>query len=307
MTNCPSTYRLGINTGFAVNRFAEPEEWIRIVGEDLNLRVVQLTADLLNVDLPASIVLRHVSKINKFCQRYDVQITSTFTGAFTRVNHLAHPDPEIRSHWVSWFKKFVDLSVDVGAEMMGSHFGIFTAHDNNYPILRATRRKENIAAWHEIAEYARDRGLKMLTWEPMSISREQGETINEARRLQDDVNAGTPLPFGICLDVDHGDLVSPNPMDTDPYAWLNAFAIESPQIHLKQSYANKGGHWPFTAEHNKDGRILPQQVVSVLMEKGVKNVDLLLELSFRERQPIDSSVVEVLKESVAYWRSVVPS
>ena len=307
MTICPGTYRLGINTGFAVNRYSEPEEWIRIVGEELDLRVVQLTAELLNVDLPASVVVRHVSLINKICQRYNVEISSTFTGAFTRVNHLAHPDPEVRAHWIAWFKKFVDLSVDVGAKMMGSHFGIFTAKDDNDLVRRAKRRAENIAAWHEVAEYARYRGLEMLTWEPMSISREQGETLNEARLLQLDVNIGAPLPFGICLDVDHGDVSSTNPLDTDPYAWLNAFATESPQIHLKQSYSNKGGHWPFTAEHNKNGRIVPEQVVKVLMDKGVKNVDLLFELSFRERQPFDSTVIDVLKESVAYWRSVVTS
>ena len=39
----------------------------------------------------------------------------------------------------------------------------------------------------------------------MSISREQGETIPETRKLQQDVNDGAPLPFKICLDVDHGD------------------------------------------------------------------------------------------------------
>lgn len=305
MKNFPNTYRLGINTGFAVNRYSEPEEWIRIVGEDLGLRVVQLTADMLNVDLPASVVARHVARISALCHQYGVEITSTFTGGLTRVNHLAHPDPEIRAHWIAWFKKFADLSADVGASTMGSHFGIFTARDDKDPIRRANRRADNISAWHEIAAYARDRGLKMLTWEPMSISREQGETLVEARRLHDDVNAGAPLPFGICLDVDHGDVMSPDPSDTDPYAWLHAFATESPHIHLKQSYANKGGHWPFTAEHNKCGRIVPQKVVDVLLEQGVEQVDLLLELSFRERQPTDSTVIEVLKESVTHWRSIV--
>ena len=33
-----SVFRLGINTGFAVNRYAEPEEWGRIVGEELRLK-----------------------------------------------------------------------------------------------------------------------------------------------------------------------------------------------------------------------------------------------------------------------------
>jgi len=41
-------FKLGINTGFATNRFPEPEVWLRIVGKDLGLRCVQFVADLLN-------------------------------------------------------------------------------------------------------------------------------------------------------------------------------------------------------------------------------------------------------------------
>ena len=57
------TYRLGINTGFAVNRYSEPEEWTRIVGEDLGLKFVQLTADVLNPDLPPNVLINHASRI----------------------------------------------------------------------------------------------------------------------------------------------------------------------------------------------------------------------------------------------------
>jgi sugar phosphate isomerase/epimerase len=299
--NAPAGYRLGINTGFAVNRYSEHEEWIRIVGEDLGLGVAQLTADMLNVDLPSGVISRQADVISKYCAKYKVKITSTFTGAFTRVNHLAHPDPEIRAHWVKWFKRFVDLSVDIGATSMGSHFGIFTHRDCG----SAERRAQNISHWHEIGAYAKDRGLEYLSWEPMSIGREQGETLIECRRLQDDVNDGAPIDFRICLDVDHGDVSSPNPEDTDPYAWIKAFGAESPLVHLKQSSSNKGGHWPFTAFHNKEGRIHPGRVVSSLMETGRTDCDLLLELSFREREPHDSTVVEVLKESVDYWRPTV--
>jgi len=301
----PSGYRLGINTGFAVNRYSEPEEWIRIVGEELGLNIVQFTADMLNVDLPSKIVIQQAARIQQACQKYNVEITSTFTGGFTRVNHLAHPDVEIRDHWIKWFKKYVDLSVDLGARSMGSHFGIITHRDNNNLQERVKRREQNIKCWHEIAGYAKDRGLEFITWEPMSISREQGETIEEAHKLQRDVNITSPLPFKICLDVDHGDVSSTNPRDTDPYAWLEEFASESPLIHLKQSHMSKSGHWPFTAEHNEIGRIYPEKVVETLIDQGVEEVDLLLELSFREREPSDSTVVEVLKESVDFWRSSI--
>jgi len=301
----PKEYQLGLNTGFAVNRYSEPEEWVRIVGDELGLNVAQFTADMLNVDLPASVVSKQVERIQKSCQKYNVEVTSTFTGAFTRVNHLAHPDPDVRKHWVDWFKRYVDLSVDLGSSSMGSHFGIFTHLDNNDPERRSARRQQNIDGWHEVADYAKDKGLDFISWEPMSIKREQGETIDEALKLQRDVNVDSPLPFKVCLDVDHGDLSSPNPRDTDPYEWLDVFANEAPIIHLKQTNVNKVGHWPFIEEYNKVGRIIPEEFINKLSNKGVKKVDLILEPGFREREPADSTVVEVLKESVEYWRQVV--
>ena len=292
----------GINTGFAVNRYAEPEQWVRIVGGDLGLDTVQLTADMLNPDLPGAYRAGQIARIDKLCQKYNVRVTSTFTGAFTRVNHLAHPDEEVRRHWVGWFKRFVDQTADLGAKAMGSHFGIFTTCDNGDQKIRALRRRQNIEGWHEIGAYAKERGLEYLSWEPMSIGREQGETIAEARCLQDDVNSGAPIPFMMCLDVDHGDLSSSNPDDTDPYAWLRAFPADTAQIHLKQSSVDKRAHWPFTREFNERGRIRPEKVLGEMASAGYGKTELLLELSFGEREPADSTVVEQLKESVAYWR-----
>jgi sugar phosphate isomerase/epimerase len=307
MTEAP-TYTLGINTGFAVNRYSEPDEWVRIVGSELGLKAIQFTADMLNPDLPAKIVADNVKRITAACERHGTAITSTFTGAFTRVNHLAHPDREVQLHWIDWFKRFADISIDLGARAMGSHFGIFTHRDNGDPARREERRRQNIDNWHEIGRYAKERGLGYLTWEPMSIGREQGETLAECRRLQDDVNAGAPIRFGVCLDVDHGDVSSPNPSDTDPYAWLSSFAADSPQIHLKQSSKDKGGHWPFTKANNQNGRIQPRLVLDALKTGDAHGpIEMLLELSFREREPADSTVVEVLKESVAFWRSDIPN
>lgn len=299
------SFTLGINTGFAVNRFTEADQWVPIIGSELGLKSIQLTADMLNPELPTSVINRTIKDINQLCFAHNTQVTSTFTGAFTRVNHLAHPDQEVRNYWINWFKKFIDMTVDLGAESLGSHPGIFTQRDNCNPILRAERRKQNIEGWHVLGEYAKLRGLKYLSWEPMSISREQGETLEEARKLQHDLNYDSPIDFKICLDVDHGDLSSLNPEDTNPYAWLKKFAVDSPLIHLKQSKTNKGGHWPFTREHNESGKIIPEKVIKTLIENGSTEACLLLELSFREREPTDSTVVEVLKESVAYWRKSV--
>ena len=296
--------RLGINTGFAVNRYAEPEEWVAVLKKS-GVKYAQFTADLLNVSLPDSIITKQLARIKQSCQDNDIEIRSAFTGAFTRVNHLAHPDKEVRDYWIGWFKRYVDLAIELGAESIGSHPGIFTMKDDLDPARRKERRSQNIGSWHEVGKYAKIKGLKYIAWEPMSISREQGETIIEARRLQDDLNKNAPIPFKICLDVDHGDLSSKNPDDTDPYKWLDSFAKESPQIHLKQSLKDKGGHYPFLPEYNKQGKIDADHYLSRLIANDIKEVDLILELSFRERQPQDSSVISVLTQSVKYWQEAL--
>ena len=51
-------FTLGINMGFATNRFPEPAVWAQLVSEEMGLHAVQLVADLLNPFWPA-----HAAKI----------------------------------------------------------------------------------------------------------------------------------------------------------------------------------------------------------------------------------------------------
>ena len=136
----------------------------------------------------------------------------------------------------------------------------------------------------------------------MSVGREFGETIEKCTKLQDELNQNSPIPIKICLDVDHGDISSVNSDDYNPYKWLEKFCNQSPVIHLKQSSNNKSGHWPFTKEHNKTGKIIPQKILNILKQNNISNVDLILELSFKEREPWDSSIESSLVESVEYWK-----
>ena len=55
-------YKLGLNTGFAVNRYSNPEAWIKLVNR-CGIDSVQFTADLLNPSLPSSIIKEQLKKI----------------------------------------------------------------------------------------------------------------------------------------------------------------------------------------------------------------------------------------------------
>lgn len=297
--------KLGINAGFAINRFPEPHVWLKIVGEDLGLRYVQFVADLLNPFLPYRVIKQQVSEIRNLAEKYNVTLDTTFTSAFTRVNHLMHPDPLVREAWFQWLKDFIAMSADLGVRGAGSHFGIMSVTD-----LEDDKRREEITSigielWKQLSEFAAELGLEFLIFEPMSIPREMACTIKETWELYERVNDGAAIPILLCLDVDHGFYESPDPRDSDPYAWLEEFGKLSPVLHIKQSMADKGGHWPFTAEHNERGRIWPPKVLEYLEKSGAEDVVLLMELSFRERYPAEIMVLPDLKESTEYWRQYV--
>lgn len=297
---------LGVNTTFAINRIVEPEELVGTIAQDIGLRRIQLIPEHLDPNWPAPVIHGFVGRYTKACERHGVRITSMLTGTQIRVNQLAHPDPDVRTFWVAWMKRYMTIAADLGADGAGSQFGILTLADDADPARRSDRFKTALDLWREVGAHAKAAGLRYMLWEPMSVSREFGETIAACRTLQRDVNEDMPLFFGMNLDVDHGDVTSPEPADRDPYAWLTALGRHAPIIHVKQSSANKGGHWPFTAEHNAGGRIQPQRVVDALKAGDSTDNELTFELSFRERNPSDGSAVAGVKESVAFWRDVVP-
>jgi sugar phosphate isomerase/epimerase len=296
---------LGINTGFAINRFPEPENWVQVVAEELGLHTVQFTADLLNPFLPEDLVRREAEKIRELCEAHSVQVQTTFTSAFTRVNHLMHPNLDIQRVWIEWFKRFFRLSRDLGAEGGGSHFGIMSVRDNADPAVREKRIQQAVDAWRELSEYGASIGFEYMIFEPMSIPREVAETISATKDIMERCAEGFAIPMLLCLDVDHGDLESKDPDDTDPHAWIRAFGNASPCIHIKQSLRDKGGHYPFTAEYNARGKIIPKEILSTMQKAGVEKCTLLLEISHRERWPSDYTVVSDLKESVEYWRPAI--
>lgn len=298
-------FSLGVNTNAFVNRIVEPEELVAVVVGEVGLRRVQLTPELLSPDWPAAVVARQVARWVRACEAHGARITTTFTGNYTRLNALCHPDADVRAHWRRWFERWVDMAADLGARATGSQIGILTYADDRDPARRRVRLTEAREHWHGLAERAKTRGLECLMWEPMSVARELGHTIAACLEVQAFLNEGAPLPILINADIDHGDVTSSNPDDTDPYAWASALAALSPVVHVKQSSMDKGGHRPFTAEYNAKGRVVPGKLIEALEAGGGRDNELVFEFTFREREPTDSQVVEALRESVDFWRGWV--
>ncbi|MFC2252846.1 sugar phosphate isomerase/epimerase family protein [Labrys portucalensis] len=293
---------LSLNTNPLVNRFADPDDLIDTVAGDLRLRDLQLTHEFINPSWPAPTIRRLVRQMSGALARTGVRVTSGMTGPYGRLNHFGHPDPDVRRYYVDWFKTFADIIGDLGGTSVGTQFAIFTFADYDDAIRREELIRIAIDCWAEVAEHARAAGLTSVFWEPMSIGREFGETIEACLSLQRRLTAAEmAVPMWMMADIDHGDVTSSNPDDYDPYAWARAVPKVSPIIHIKQSLMDKGGHRPFTAEFNARGRIQPDPLLAALAEGGADDNEICLELSFKEREPNDRQVIPQIAESIAFW------
>ena len=299
---------LSLNTNPLVNRFADPDDLIDTVARDLRIRDLQLTHEFINPSWPAPVIRRLTLAMGGALDRTGVRVTSGMTGPYGRLNHFGHPDRDVRRYYVDWFKTFADIIADLGGTAVGTQFAIFTYRDYDDPARREALIQTAIDAWAEVADHAKSAGLAYVFWEPMSVGREFGETIAACMELQDRLTAANmAVPMWMMADIDHGDVTSSNPDDTDPYAWARAVPQLSPIIHIKQSMMDKSGHRPFTAEYNARGRVQPEPLLAALAEGGAVDNEICLELSFKEREPNDRQVIAQIAESVAFWAPHVDS
>lgn len=287
---------IGVNLGFANNRFPEPEVWTKIVDEDLNIRNVQFVADILNPNLmhyDKDYYDAQVKKTIECIEKHNINVSSIMTSSFTRVNHFSHPDKGYRDIWFKWFTDFLKMGQMFGAKSAGSHFGILTTESlKNYDNLYNT----TIEYWYKLAEVAKSLGYEYLFVEPMSVDREFGNTIEKTEKLLSDIK-DSDIPIKLCLDIGH----APHPTQRDYKPWLDKFAKDSPIIHLQQTVMNASNHSPFTEEFNKTGVIKAEEVLDILNKHNV-SPELVLELSFREKHEVEPTVISGLVDSVNYWK-----
>jgi sugar phosphate isomerase/epimerase len=299
---------LSVNTNPLVNRFADPDDLIETVARDMRIRDLQLTHEFINPSWPTPVTQRLTKTMMAALARTGVRVTSGMTGPYGRLNHFGHPDAEVRRYYVEWLKTFADITADLGGTSVGTQFAIFTYRDYDEPSRREALIERAIACWAEVAEHAKRAGLEFMFWEPMSVGREFGETIPAALALQERLSAANmAIPMKMMADIDHGDVTSLDASDYDPYAWARAVPKISPIIHIKQSLMDKGGHRPFTAALNAQGRIQPESLLNALAQGGAVDNEICLELSFKEREPNDREVIAQIAESISFWAPHIDS
>jgi D-erythrulose 1-phosphate 3-epimerase len=294
-----TTFRLGINTCFAVKRWPEPGAWSAIVAE-LGLDLVQHSLDLVDLDTAEDDLDRQASEVARACREADLTLHSTFTGlAAYSGNLLLHPDRARRDRAAGWYRRAIDFTAAAGGRSTGGHVGDYSVADYANRDRRAQLWRWLQEELADLAGYAHVAGLDSLMIENLAAAREPS-SMSAVRSLLtpgDD----TRVPIVACLDVGHQCVAGATGAELDPYAWLSALGARSPIVQLQQSDAVADHHWPFTPETNAAGRIEAPRVLRALRESGTAEVALILEIIPAFEAP-DDQVIADLRVSVEYWR-----
>lgn len=299
------TIHLGINTCFAVKRWPEPEEWVRIVKDELGLDCCQFSFDLVDPLLNEAVTLPYADAARETGQARGVSIHSAFTGlAAYSWSQLLHPQQAMRGAAMRWYERAIDFTARLGASGMGGHIGAFSVQDAANPERKQMLLGELEKRLGNLSQYAKQRGLSFLLFENMAVEREWGHRIEEAQQLAH-LDRGGGVPLVLCFDVGHPCALHTGTMSDDYLAWFAQPWPQRPIIHLQQTDRTGDHHWPFTRNYNAQGIVRAEDILRAIATwQSDGDVFLFLE-PIHPFEADDNKVLDELKESVEYWREAL--
>lgn len=301
-------WELGISTNFTIKRWSDPEEWVRLVKDELGINLIQFSFDQFDPRSHPESLAAYCYRVQNACAKYGVSIHSTFTGlAIYPHNLLMHPLWEGRRDGVDWFEKAFGMTKALGANAIGGPYG-----GMDLPSYRSDSRREEIIRMAEetfvyLLGQAPRFGIDTFYWEQTPILREGPVGMAETICHLEHINAirhPDSAAFALCLDVGHA--ISPDAAETDkdPYQWLEKLTPYAPIIHLQQTDGLYDRHWPFTPEYNEIGIIDGDRVLEAIRKSSVNEMLLLIEVG-HPFEAQDDKVLDDLKSSVTYWQEAL--
>jgi sugar phosphate isomerase/epimerase len=300
-----SRLHLGINNCFAVKRWPEPEQWVRIVKHELGLDRCQFSFDLVDPLLDEATTMAYADAVRELAADSNLFIHSTFTGlAAYSWSQLLHPHLSMREAATHWYERAIDFTARLGATSMGGHIGAFSVQD----VMNQERKQILLHELQErlsaLSHYAARQGLSHLLFENMAVTREWGHSIEEAQWLTN-LYTGSSVPLVLCLDVGHPCALHTGTASDDYLAWFARPWPHLPIVHLQQTDRTGDHHWPFTRDYNGRGMIRAESILQAI-EPWLMAGDVFLFLEpIHPFETDDNMVLDELRESVEYWRKAL--
>lgn len=292
---------LGINLGFAVKRWPEPDAWARLVADDLRLGTVQLTYDLIDPWWPEESREKAAAAVRRAAAEHGLSIHSAQVGfAWYSFPGLLAATAAERAIARSWWIRAIDVAAAVGSRGAGGPVGAMSLA-SAAPDERRRRFEELVVTLSDLQRRGAEQGLEFLLVEPTPVSREIPSEVEEAGALADAVRGG-PIPVRYVIDNGHTDY---QPLYGEEQAtlsrWLMALARDVGALHLQNTDRRSDSHWGWPdsrADLDVDG--WRRHVLAA----GLEEIPTFLEIVYPFELD-DDAVLANLRSSVEHCRGIL--
>lgn len=288
--------RLGLNLSFAVKRWLEPDKLASLIKNDFGVDHIQFTWDLIDPWWPQNQRVIMAQQYKNAFEEAGISIDATFGGlASYTYAHLLAPSKIQREIAFSFFKRAIDLTLELGAEVMGTPVGGMSYDDARNPERRKELYYEMLEYIKKLAKYGKSKGLKEIHIEATPLITEFPHNPDVSVQMMKDLE-GTAIPIKLLVDWGHALYKPLLKEDADIELWFRKCAPYIGSIHLQQTDGMLDRHWDFT--HEK-GIISPELIKKATKDAKLENITQYLEVVtiFEED---DDVVYEGMKKTMDY-------
>lgn len=291
---------IGLNLSFAVKRWLKPEHLAQMCAEEFGVNSVQFTLDLIDPWWPEYERNELANDYKNAFNKYGVKIASTFGGvaSYTYAQLLA-PSKKQRNISLEFFKRAVDLTRVLGADVMGTPIGGMSHEDAENAERASELYSCMLNSICELSEYGKDKGLREIQIEATPLKTEFLYTPAAAKKMMDDLNGITAIPVRLLIDWGHAFCNIISAEKADMSYWLNECAPYVGGIHLQQTDGLYDRHWDFT----KEGLINAELIRNVTRTAGIEDIVQYLEVVTIFEEP-DEIVLDGMKKSMQFLHTV---
>ena len=288
--------KLGLNLSFAVKRWIEPERLAKLIKDDFGVEHIQFTWDLIDPWWPEKQRKIMAQEYKTAFENAGITVDATFGGlASYTYAHLLAPSKRQREIAFSFFKRAIDLTIELGADVMGTPVGGMSYDDSRNPERREVLYREMLQYIRKLAEYGKTRGLKEIHIEATPLITEFPHSPQVSVQMMKDLE-GTEIPVKLLIDWGHALYKPLLKEEADIHLWFQQCAPYIGAIHLQQTDGLLDRHWDFT---HKDGIITPELIKSAVQKANLEDITQYLEVVtiFEED---DDTVYEGMKKTMEY-------
>lgn len=288
--------KLGLNLSFAMKRWLKPDKLAAMIRQDFGVDHVQFSWDFIDPWWPEEQRSVLAKEFREAFEKEGVSIDCTFGGSANYVYaHLLAPAKAQRDAAFIFFKRAIDLTLELGSTVMGTPLGGLAYDDARDAQRREFLYQEALAYIRELAVYGKEKGLTEIQIEPTPVFGEIPYNLEETLRLMKDLE-GTAIPVKLLIDWGHALCKPLLGEEADITLWFRKCAPYIGAIHLQQMDGEWDRHWDFTHE---GGIITPELILKATHDAGLDDIYQYLEVvTIYEDE--DDHVYEGMKRTMEY-------